>query len=162
MYNRVMDLAAIIWTLIEIKCLKLCDLETWACSACIISRSFVLFLSFFTRSAEDYFDPQPSWFDTLSNCTGCSEIVIHPVRAKDLDAKKISDSSNKPANPKISKATEDETRSKTSKHRAKQNYKTKLRPIKSKLFLKKGNGYVHHRPLPFSVSTASMDHEFLA
>ena len=65
--------------------------------------SFLLCFSFL---AKKYFDPQPSWFDTLSNSTGCLEIAMHPVRAKDLDAKKINGSSVKPGNPKISKATE--------------------------------------------------------
>ena len=64
------------------------------------------FLLCFSFLAEKYFDPQPSWFDTLSNSTGCLEIVIHPVRAKDLDAKKTNGSSVKPGNPKISKANE--------------------------------------------------------
>ncbi|XP_078380708.1 uncharacterized protein LOC144663575 isoform X3 [Oculina patagonica] len=57
-------------------------------------------------SAEDYFDyHQPSWFDTLSN-TGCLEIVMRPVRAKDLGAMKTNVSSEKPANPKMSNTAE--------------------------------------------------------
>ena len=60
--------------------------------------------SFFSCSAEDYFDPQPSWFDTLSNNNGCLQIDMYPVRAKDLDANKTSGSSAKHA--KISKSTE--------------------------------------------------------
>ena len=73
-------------------------------SGLILSSSFVF--SSVSFLAEKYFDPQPSCFDTLSNSTGCLEIVIHPVRAKDLDAKKTNGSSVKPGNPKISKATE--------------------------------------------------------
>lgn len=65
-----------------------------------------LFVLIFSCSAEDYFDPQPSWFDTLSINTGCLEIAMYPVRAKDLDAMNTTDSSEKPANPKISNTAE--------------------------------------------------------
>ena len=37
---------------------------------------------------KDYFDLQPSWFDTLSKNVGCLEVINVPVKAKDLEAMK--------------------------------------------------------------------------
>ena len=37
---------------------------------------------------KDYFDHQPSWFDTLSKNAGCLEVENVPVKAKDLEAMK--------------------------------------------------------------------------
>ena len=37
---------------------------------------------------KDYFDHQPSWFDTLSKNARCLEVENVPVRAKDLEAMK--------------------------------------------------------------------------
>ncbi|KAJ7373446.1 hypothetical protein OS493_013041 [Desmophyllum pertusum] len=61
----------------------------------------------FSKTAEDFFDRQPSWFDTLPNNIGCLEIDNYPVRAKDLVANKDDGSSHKTANPKFFKAAED-------------------------------------------------------
>ncbi|KAL9979905.1 hypothetical protein ACROYT_G008423 [Oculina patagonica] len=61
-------------------------------------------------NAKDYFDPQPSWFDTLSNNTVCLQIDNYPVRAKDLDANRINGSSDeKHANAIISKSAEEKS-----------------------------------------------------
>lgn len=49
-------------------------------------------LQFFNGKA--YFDHQPSWFDTLSNNSGCLEVENFPVSAKDLEALK---SNSKPS-----------------------------------------------------------------
>ena len=56
---------------------------------------FSLFYFIFSllQLAEDYFDLQPSWFDTLSNKVGCLEVENYPVTARDLEAIKT-DSSN--------------------------------------------------------------------
>ena len=37
---------------------------------------------------KDYFDLQPSWFDTLLGNAGCLEVTNVPVRANDLEAMK--------------------------------------------------------------------------
>ncbi|KAL9979904.1 hypothetical protein ACROYT_G008421 [Oculina patagonica] len=61
-------------------------------------------------NAKDYFDPQPSWFDTLSNNTVCLQIHNYPVRAKDLDANRIKGSSDKKhENARISKTAEEKS-----------------------------------------------------
>ena len=60
---------------------------------------------FFCCSANDCFDLQPSWFDTLlPSDIGCLEINNYPVRANDLDAKNTDGSSDKPLKPEHSKA----------------------------------------------------------
>ncbi|CAH3032998.1 unnamed protein product, partial [Pocillopora meandrina] len=52
-------------------------------------------LQFFNGKA--YFDPQPSWFDTLSNNGGCLEIQNFPVTARELEAMKNVKSNSKPS-----------------------------------------------------------------
>ena len=53
------------------------------------------FLFFFSSLAADYFDLQPSWFDTLLNNVGCLEIKNNPVTARDLEANKADGSNSK-------------------------------------------------------------------
>ncbi|PFX25585.1 uncharacterized protein LOC111330191 [Stylophora pistillata] len=45
---------------------------------------------------KDYFDLQPSWFDTLSKNAGCLEVQNVPVKAKHLEAVKNVKSNSKP------------------------------------------------------------------
>ena len=60
---------------------------------------------FFRHSANDCFDLQPSWFDTLlPSDIGCLGINNYPVRANDLDVKNTDDSSDKLLKPEHSKA----------------------------------------------------------
>ncbi|XP_066018714.1 uncharacterized protein [Pocillopora verrucosa] len=51
----------------------------------------------FTEQAKgkDYFDLQPSWFDTLSQNAGCLEVENVPVKGKDLEAMKNAKSNSK-------------------------------------------------------------------
>ena len=51
----------------------------------------------FSLLGKAYFDPQPSWFDTLSNNGGCLEIENFPVTARDLEAMKNVKSNSKPS-----------------------------------------------------------------
>ena len=51
----------------------------------------------FSLLGKAYFDPQPSWFDTLSNTGGCLEIQNFPVTARDLEAMKNVKSNSKPS-----------------------------------------------------------------
>ena len=44
---------------------------------------------------KDYFDLQPSWFDTLSKNTGCLQVENVPLKAKDLEAMKNVKSNSK-------------------------------------------------------------------
>nr|XP_058940622.1 uncharacterized protein LOC131768938 [Pocillopora verrucosa] len=44
---------------------------------------------------KDYFDLQPSWFDTLLENAGCLEVENFPVKAKDLEAMKNVESNSK-------------------------------------------------------------------
>ena len=76
------------------------------CSYVISLTEFVLsFLYPFCRLAKDYFDIQPSWFDTmLPSNIGCLEINNYPVRANDLDAKNTNGSSDKSLKSKHSEA----------------------------------------------------------
>lgn len=49
--------------------------------------NFHLFCFIF-QPGKDYFDHQPSWFDTLSNNGGYLEVENFPVTAKELEAMK--------------------------------------------------------------------------
>ena len=55
---------------------------------------FSLFYFIFSslQLAEEYFDLQPSWFDTLSKNVGCLEVENYPVTARDLEAIKTDSS----------------------------------------------------------------------
>ena len=66
----------------------------------------MIFSSIFCRrSANDCFDLQPSWFDTLlPSDIGCVDINNYPIRTNDLDAKDTEDSFYKPLKPEHSKA----------------------------------------------------------
>nr|XP_058957990.1 uncharacterized protein LOC131785169 [Pocillopora verrucosa] len=44
---------------------------------------------------KDYFDLQPSWFDTLSQNAGCLQVENVPVKGKDLEAMKNAKSNSK-------------------------------------------------------------------
>ena len=50
--------------------------------------SLVFFFGFYFQLGKDYFDLQPSWFDTLSNKFGCLKVDNSPVTARDLEAMK--------------------------------------------------------------------------
>ena len=43
---------------------------------------------FYFQPGKDYFDHQPSWFDTLSNNGGYLEVENFPVTAKEIEAMK--------------------------------------------------------------------------
>ena len=49
--------------------------------------SALIFLIIF-HLGKDYFDLQPSWFDTLSKNVGCLQVENVPLKAKDLEAMK--------------------------------------------------------------------------
>ena len=51
--------------------------------------------SFIFYLGKDYFDLQPSWFDTLLENAGCLEVENFPVKAKDLEAMKNVESNSK-------------------------------------------------------------------
>ncbi|CAH3161998.1 unnamed protein product, partial [Pocillopora meandrina] len=46
-------------------------------------------------NGKDYFDLQPSWFDTLSQNAGCLQVENVPVKGKDLEAMKNAKSNSK-------------------------------------------------------------------
>nr|XP_058957443.1 uncharacterized protein LOC131784643 [Pocillopora verrucosa] len=48
-----------------------------------------------TFNCKDYFDLQPSWFDTLSQNAGCLQVENVPVKGKDLEAMKNAKSNSK-------------------------------------------------------------------
>ncbi|CAH3162009.1 unnamed protein product, partial [Pocillopora meandrina] len=47
------------------------------------------------KTCKDYFDLQPSWFDSLSQNAGCLEVENVPVKGKDLEAMKNAKSNSK-------------------------------------------------------------------
>ncbi|XP_058961563.2 structural maintenance of chromosomes protein 2 [Pocillopora verrucosa] len=51
-----------------------------------------------TFNGNGYFDPQPSWFDTLSNNAECREVENFPVTGKDLEVTKNVKLHSKPSN----------------------------------------------------------------
>ena len=57
--------------------------------------NFHLFCFIF-QLGKDYFDHQPSWFDTLSNNGGYLEVENFPVTAKEIQAKKNVRSNSRP------------------------------------------------------------------
>ncbi|XP_022785681.1 uncharacterized protein LOC111326018 [Stylophora pistillata] len=63
-------------------------------------KNFKSNLKLSTKAAKgkDYFDRQPSWFDTLSTKNGgCLKVKNFPVRAKDLEAMKSFKSNSNPS-----------------------------------------------------------------
>ena len=62
--------------------------------------------SFIFYLGKDYFDLQPSWFDTLLENAGCLEVENFPVKAKDLEAMNVE--SNSKASTKPAKGYEEE------------------------------------------------------